>query len=237
MYQLIRLEIKRCRIQIEFFPPATRAASSTFLNTIDQLAPLNPEFSSVTYGAGGSGQGRTMETIRSLVDGGLHKPAAHLTCVGASRAETNKVIDAYAENGIRHIIALRGDAPEPDLGFRPHPDENLDNRSLIKEQYSGIRPAPGYPACPDHSEKRTLFRLLNGNANTGVSLTENYAMSPAASVSGYYFSHPQSRYFGVSKVGQDQVEEYAVRKSMTVSGVERCLGPVLAYDTRLSTAA
>jgi 5-methyltetrahydrofolate--homocysteine methyltransferase len=121
-------------------------------------------------------------------------------------------------------------------------DENLDNTSLIKEQYTGIRPAPGYPACPDHSEKQTLFRLLDGNTATGVSLTENYAMNPAASVSGYYFSHPQSRYFGVSKVGQDQVEEYALRKSMAVSGVERWLGPVLAYDRRaykprLSTAA
>jgi len=116
------------------------------------------------------------------------------------------------------------------------PREKLDNRNLIKEQYAGIRPAPGYPACPDHTEKGTLFRLLQAQSNAGISLTESYAMYPAASVSGFYFSHPDSRYFGVSKVERDQVDEYARRKDMTTREVERWLAPVLGYDSSLGIA-
>ena len=110
------------------------------------------------------------------------------------------------------------------------PGENLSNEELIKEKYVGIRPAPGYPACPDHSEKETLFHLLNATEHTGVNLTENFAMFPAASVCGLYFSHPRSRYFAVGKVGQDQVESYAGRKGVSVDVAERWLAPNLDYE-------
>ncbi|MBA3658000.1 MAG: methionine synthase [Gemmatimonadales bacterium] len=108
-------------------------------------------------------------------------------------------------------------------------DESLDNESLIDESYQGIRPAPGYPACPDHTEKRTLFRLLDAEAATGITLTESYAMFPAASVSGYYFWRPESRYFGVGKVDRDQVADYALRKGEPMAEIERWLAPNLGY--------
>jgi len=105
--------------------------------------------------------------------------------------------------------------------------ENLDSDQLIKERYQGIRPAPGYPACPEHSEKGTLFRLLDATNNTGIQLTESFAMMPAASVSGWYFSHPESRYFGVGKIAQDQVEDYAERKKISVDAATALLRPNL----------
>jgi 5-methyltetrahydrofolate--homocysteine methyltransferase len=108
--------------------------------------------------------------------------------------------------------------------------EKLSNAELIEEKYRGIRPAPGYPACPDHTEKGTLWRLLDVETNTGMKLTESFAMWPGASVSGLYFAHPQSRYFSLGKIGRDQVEDYATRKGMTVAEVERWLGPNLNYD-------
>ena len=110
-------------------------------------------------------------------------------------------------------------------------DEQLDQKGLVRERYTGIRPAPGYPACPDHSEKATLFRLLDATRVTGVSLTESFAMTPASSVSGWYFSHPEAHYFGVGRVGQDQVSDYARRKGVSVPEAERWLAPSLAYDT------
>jgi 5-methyltetrahydrofolate--homocysteine methyltransferase len=110
------------------------------------------------------------------------------------------------------------------------PDEHLDNRQLIKEQYAGIRPAPGYPASPDHTEKRTLWDLLDVTANTGIELTESMAMWPGASVSGIYFSHPESQYFVVGRLGPDQVADYAARKGWTLAEAERWLSPNLGYD-------
>jgi 5-methyltetrahydrofolate--homocysteine methyltransferase len=109
-------------------------------------------------------------------------------------------------------------------------DERLDAADLIAEKYRGIRPAAGYPACPDHTEKATLWRLLDVEKNTGMRLTESYAMWPGSSVSGLYFAHPQSRYFGLGKIDRDQVADYHVRKGMTVAEVERWLGPNLNYD-------
>ena len=109
-------------------------------------------------------------------------------------------------------------------------DEELNNEELIKENYQGIRPAPGYPACPDHTEKPLLWQLLDAEKNTGVSLTESHAMWPASSVSGFYFSHPQARYFNVGKINQDQVEDYAKRKGMDLAEAERWLAPNLGYD-------
>jgi 5-methyltetrahydrofolate--homocysteine methyltransferase len=108
--------------------------------------------------------------------------------------------------------------------------ENLNYYDLIKEKYRGIRPAPGYPACPDHTEKQILLDLLQAEARVGIHLTENYAMLPAASVSGLYFAHPDARYFSVGKIGRDQVEEYSARKGMTVEIMERWLAPVLDYE-------
>jgi len=108
--------------------------------------------------------------------------------------------------------------------------EDLNNEELIKEKYKGIRPAPGYPACPDHLEKRNLFDLLQVEKNIGVELTESFAMLPAASVSGWYFSHPDSRYFGINKITRDQVEDYATRINLSIEETERWLSPILGYD-------
>ncbi len=107
--------------------------------------------------------------------------------------------------------------------------ENLSYEDLIRERYRGIRPAPGYPACPDHTEKPILFDLLNATAATGIVLTESCAMTPASSVSGWYFNHPEAKYFGVGKLGRDQVEDYAARKGQTMAEAERWLGPYLDY--------
>ncbi|MCS3797878.1 methionine synthase [Niastella sp. OAS944] len=109
-------------------------------------------------------------------------------------------------------------------------EEHLTNEELIKESYSGIRPAPGYPACPDHTEKYKLFNLLGGQEATGITLTESLAMYPASSICGWYFAHPQSQYFGLGKIQKDQVVDYAARKNMPVEEIERWLRPVLEYD-------
>ncbi len=108
--------------------------------------------------------------------------------------------------------------------------EDLSNEDLIAEKYQGIRPAPGYPACPDHSEKVTIFNILDAAEKIQVQLTENYAMYPAASVSGYYFSHPESQYFGIGKIGRDQVADYARRKGVDTTKAEKWLAPVLDYE-------
>ena len=109
-------------------------------------------------------------------------------------------------------------------------DENLSNEDFIKEKYQGIRPAPGYPACPDHTEKYKLFALLDATNATGIQLTESLAMYPASSVCGWYFANPQSKYFGIGKIEKDQVLDYAKRKNMSVEEIERWLRPVLEYD-------
>ena len=113
--------------------------------------------------------------------------------------------------------------------------DQLSNDDLIDEKFQGIRPAFGYPACPDHSEKATLFDLL-GARSVGLDLTESFAMTPAASVSGLYFSHPQSKYFAIQRIAADQVADYAKRKGMELREVERWLRPVLAYEPSLVTA-
>ena len=107
--------------------------------------------------------------------------------------------------------------------------EILTSEDLIKEKYQGIRPAPGYPACPDHTEKETLFNLLNAEAEIGLQLTESFAMYPTAAVSGFYMAHPQAKYFGLGKINKDQVEDYAERKGMDLETAERWLGPNLGY--------
>ena len=109
-------------------------------------------------------------------------------------------------------------------------DEDLANEDLIKEKYRGIRPAPGYPACPDHTEKATLWKMLQPDVNAGITITESFAMLPTAAVSGWYFSHPESRYFSVTRIQQDQVIDYAERKGIDTMSAERWLAPVLGYD-------
>jgi 5-methyltetrahydrofolate--homocysteine methyltransferase len=114
-------------------------------------------------------------------------------------------------------------------------EERLSNEARVREAYRGIRPAPGYPACPDHTEKHTLFELLDVEHSLGVALTESYAMIPTASVSGWYLSHPEAAYFGVGRIGRDQVEDYAGRKSWSVVEAEQWLAPNLAYDAEGDT--
>ena len=109
-------------------------------------------------------------------------------------------------------------------------NETFTNKELIREAYLGIRPAPGYPACPDHTEKGTIFELLDAEGTLGVQLTESYAMTPAASVSGWYLAHPSAKYFGVGRIGRDQIEDYAQRKDWSIEEAERWLAPNLGYD-------
>ena len=137
-----------------------------------------------------------------------------------AKAIADRLAEAFAEH--LHAVARR------DWGYGT--TEGLSNDELIAEKYRGIRPAFGYPACPDHTEKDTLFKLLDATNQTGISLTESFAMLPAAAVSGLYFSHPQSRYFSVDRMTRDQIEDYARRKGMSVSDVERWLSPNLGYD-------
>jgi 5-methyltetrahydrofolate--homocysteine methyltransferase len=131
----------------------------------------------------------------------------------------DRLAEAFAEH--LHAIARK------DWGYGQV--EGLSHEDLIREKYRGIRPAPGYPACPDHTEKRTLFDLLNVEKETGIRLTENFAMFPGASVSGWYFAHPDARYFAVGKIDSDQVTHYARRKGMKVAEMERWLAPNLGY--------
>jgi 5-methyltetrahydrofolate--homocysteine methyltransferase len=107
--------------------------------------------------------------------------------------------------------------------------ENLAMKDIIREKYRGVRPAPGYPACPDHTEKPPLFDLLHATELTGITLTESNAMNPPSSVSGHYFNHPESKYFAVGKLSKDQVEDYSVRKNQPVEISEKWLGPYLDY--------
>ncbi|WP_422394631.1 methionine synthase [Pantoea agglomerans] len=137
------------------------------------------------------------------------------------KALADRLAEAFAEylhERVRKVI----------WGFAPN--ENLSNEELIRENYQGIRPAPGYPACPEHTEKAAIWRLLAVEQQTGMKLTESFAMWPGAAVSGWYFSHPDSRYFAVAQIQRDQVEDYAARKGMSVMEVERWLAPNLGYD-------
>ncbi|UCB29719.1 methionine synthase [Duffyella gerundensis] len=137
------------------------------------------------------------------------------------KALADRLAEAFAEylhERVRKVI----------WGFGAN--ENLSNEELIRENYQGIRPAPGYPACPEHTEKAAIWQLLDAEAHTGMQLTESFAMWPGASVSGWYFSHPDSKYFAVAQLQRDQIEDYAARKGMAVGEVERWLAPNLGYD-------
>ena len=142
-----------------------------------------------------------------------------------------KITEAYPiskESEILEIGPGDGKLTEKILEKKPN---NLDiieiDEDLIKERYQGIRPAPGYPACPDHTEKQTLFALLDAEHTIGVSLTESFAMAPASSVSGFYYSHPESQYFATGKISNDQLESLAARKAMDIAELQRWLRPIL----------
>ena len=137
-----------------------------------------------------------------------------------AKALADRLAEAFAEWLHRKVRCEWGYGRNEGLG----PDD------LIEERYRGIRPAPGYPACPDHTEKRALFEWLGAETAAGMTLTESCAMFPAASVSGLYFAHPESRYFAVDRITRDQVEAYAARKGMPVAEIERWLAPNLGYD-------
>ena len=137
-----------------------------------------------------------------------------------AKALADRLAEAFAE--LLHERARR------DWGYGR--GERLSQQDLIEEKYRGIRPAPGYPSCPDHTEKGTLWKLLGVEEATGIRLTESYAMWPAASVSGLYFSHPEARYFAVDFITRDQVESYAARKQLPIKEVQRWLAPNLGYE-------
>jgi len=148
------------------------------------------------------------------------------------KALADRFAEAYAEHmhqRVRHVNWGYNGNNEwtPDAAVK---NKDFDNTRLVKEDYRGVRPAPGYPSCPDHTEKPKLWELLDAEKNTSVSLTESYAMWPASSVSGWYFSHPESSYFGIGKINAEQVEDYAKRKGMTFAEAERWLSPNLGYD-------
>jgi len=145
-----------------------------------------------------------------------------------AKALADRLAEAFAE---RLHQLVRTDI----WGFSP--GEELGSEDLIRERYVGIRPAPGYPACPDHSEKQTLFDLLDVTANTGIELTESYAMKPGASVCGWYLSHPKSTYFGIGKINLDQARDYAIRKGMELAEVERWISPNLGYEAGATVPA
>ena len=134
------------------------------------------------------------------------------------KALADRFAEAFAERLHQHVrTALWGYAPQ----------EQLTNEALIKEQYRGIRPAPGYPACPDHSLKPILWDLMQVEDRAGITLTESNAMWPTSAVSGFYFAHPESQYFGVARIGRDQLEDYAARRGVDIATAERWLRPNL----------
>jgi 5-methyltetrahydrofolate--homocysteine methyltransferase len=147
------------------------------------------------------------------------------------KALADRLAEALAEHmhdRVRHLdwaVEKGGWSPRNALD-----DPDFDNQRLVKEDYRGIRPAPGYPACPDHTEKDLLWQLLDVDTNADIHLTESKAMVPTASVSGWYFAHPGARYFAVGKINRDQVEDYAKRKGMTLAEAERWLAPNLGYE-------
>jgi 5-methyltetrahydrofolate--homocysteine methyltransferase len=158
---------------------------------------------------------------------GIHGIEPHLAKFQAAHDDYNDILlkaladrlaEAFAERLHQHV--------RTDL-WAYYPSEQLTPEALIREQYRGIRPAPGYPACPDHTLKPILFELLNAQENAGIVLTESQAMLPTAAVSGFYFAHPESAYFGVARIGRDQVEDYAARRGMELAVAERWLRPNL----------
>jgi 5-methyltetrahydrofolate--homocysteine methyltransferase len=214
---------------IELYADESRAKVAAVVHSIRQQAPKDsgqPNFALADYVAPKSDGVDYMGAFAVTTGLGLDQLVAEFEKdhddynAILAKALADRLAEAFAER--LHMI-VRTEI----WGYAK--DEKLDNDALIREAYRGIRPAPGYPACPDHTEKRTLFDLLSVEKNTGLKLTENFAMYPTAAVSGWYFAHPDARYFNVGKIGKDQVEDYARRKGMTVEEAERWLAPILNY--------
>jgi 5-methyltetrahydrofolate--homocysteine methyltransferase len=157
----------------------------------------------------------------------IHGAREHIDRFASQHDEYNKILVQILADRFVEAFAecLHEQVRKEYWGYGKN--ESLTSEQLIKEQYKGIRPAPGYPACPDHTEKWKLFDLLNATKNAGITLTESLAMDPPASVCGWYFAHPSSHYFGLGKIGRDQLEDYASRKGLSIEEAERWLRPVL----------
>ena len=188
---------------------------------------VKPNLSSQTNSKDGDGAKATSPDFMGAFAVTIHGASDRVKKFAAEHDEYNKImvqiladrfVEAFAE-------CLHEKVRKEYWGYAK--DENLTNEQLIREEYKGIRPAPGYPACPDHTEKIKLFELLNVSENIGIKLTESLAMDPPASVCGWYIAHPQSHYFGLGKIGRDQLEEYAKRKGLSLSEMEKWLRPVL----------
>jgi 5-methyltetrahydrofolate--homocysteine methyltransferase len=190
-----------------------KAAGKPNLALADFIAPVGgpPDYIGGFAVTAGHGE---LETIQKFKDAGDDYSAI------LASALADRLAEAFAEEMHRRVRTEF---------WAYAPDEALGLDDLLAEKYRGIRPAPGYPAQPDHTEKATLFRLLDAEAATGMALTESFAMNPPASVSGLYFGHPDAHYFGVGKIDKDQVEDYARRKGWDVETAERWLGPILNY--------
>jgi 5-methyltetrahydrofolate--homocysteine methyltransferase len=203
----------------------TENTLQTISNKLKEL-PSIKEKHDLSFSALGGGQGTDSDYMGAFAVT-IHGAKKHVEKFASEQDEYNKImvqiladrfVEAFAE-------CLHQKVRKEFWGYAK--DENLTNEQLIKEQYKGIRPAPGYPACPDHTEKTKLFELLNVTENIGIELTESLAMNPPASVCGWYIAHPQSHYFGLGKIGRDQLEDYAKRKGMTIDEAEKWLRPVL----------
>jgi 5-methyltetrahydrofolate--homocysteine methyltransferase len=157
----------------------------------------------------------------------IHGAKKYIDRFAAEQDEYNKIIVQILADRMVEAFAeyLHEQVRKEYWGYEK--SESLTNEQLIREDYNGIRPAPGYPACPDHTEKLKLFSLLNATEEIGITLTESLAMNPPASVCGWYFAHPQSHYFGLGKIDRDQLKDYAQRKNMSLEEAERWLRPVL----------
>ncbi|MEW6741325.1 MAG: methionine synthase [Planctomycetota bacterium] len=216
---------------IELYTDETRSQVLTVIHTLRQQmekTPGNPNLALADFVAPKSSGIKDYIGAFALTAGiGLEQVVADLEKQNDDygiimvKALADRLAEAYAEHMHERVRREY-------WGYAP--DENLDNQALIREQFRGIRPAPGYPSCPDHTEKGILFDLLAPAANASMKLTESFAMLPTAAVTGYYFAHPQAYYFGVGRINRDQVEDYARRKGMEVEAMERWLAPILAYD-------
>lgn len=216
---------------IEVYADVDRAERLTTIHSLRQQAekpPGRPNMSLADFVAPKeTGINDYVGMFAVMAGGGLEEKVAEFEAANDSynsillKALADRFAEAFAELMHQHV---RREV----WGYAP--DEAFDNDWLISEGYRGIRPAPGYPACPDHTEKAELFRVLEVTKHTGIELTSSFAMTPPAAVSGYYFGHPDSAYFGIGRVDKDQVEDYAVRKGMSIEDAERWLGPSLGYD-------
>jgi 5-methyltetrahydrofolate--homocysteine methyltransferase len=160
----------------------------------------------------------------------IHGIEEHLERFAAQHDDYNKISLQALADRLAEAFAekMHADVRKKYWGYAAA--EQLTNEDLIKEEYTGIRPAPGYPACPDHTEKQKLFSILDATKHSGIELTESLAMYPASSVCGWYFSHPESKYFGVGKITKDQVIDYSARKKMSLETIEKWLMPILEYE-------